>query len=495
MIHIGRNTYVFLLIIILIQLLLHFSVLSNYYFGDEGYHLTYAWLINKGEVIYRDFFSFHSPGTAFALALFFKLFGTSLAIARLLVTLVQMGTTVLIFIMAKKLYDEKTALLSSAVFVVIEVPFWGIWVLTEPFMTFSTVLAAFFLYAYYFENKKIEFLLAAGFFLGLALFFKQTAVLALAMFFLYTLIQNKGNAKHQRLKESAVFLAGCAIVPLLLFSYYMRLGALQDLIYGLITFNFFVVKGSTILMYPSILSIPHIVLIFGPAVYFLLSKKDPKNSFLLIWLFAGFLDAFHAMYYNYHMFPALPPASIMMGCLIIHFFEAGNKFMKTKPPERRPLYAEPINFIAVLVIVTLATFAAQDILLFSIEKNAGIQLHMQIAEYVKARTNENETIFAAPFLMGIHFFSEREPASFYILIVYNGINDEITNRILDDLERGKTRYVVYAPPPDAKNLYKNEKGLLRFLERFESYLKQNYVVEKEFGTPPWGPILVMRRKA
>ncbi len=56
---------------------------------DEGNTVCAAWRVAEGEVMYRDLWSMHAPGTAHLLALVFSVFGTSLVVERALkVTLV-----------------------------------------------------------------------------------------------------------------------------------------------------------------------------------------------------------------------------------------------------------------------------------------------------------------------------------------------------------------------------------------------------------------------
>jgi len=49
---------------------------------DEGIILQGAQRILRGEVLYRDFFSFFTPGSYYLLAFLFKLFGSSILVAR-----------------------------------------------------------------------------------------------------------------------------------------------------------------------------------------------------------------------------------------------------------------------------------------------------------------------------------------------------------------------------------------------------------------------------
>src|SRR5215468_4326951 len=63
---------------------LHFSFFYRYtlLIGDEGIILQGAQRILAGQVLYRDFFSFLTPGSYYWVALFFKLFGSSILVAR-----------------------------------------------------------------------------------------------------------------------------------------------------------------------------------------------------------------------------------------------------------------------------------------------------------------------------------------------------------------------------------------------------------------------------
>jgi len=49
---------------------------------DEGIILQGAQRILNGEVLYRDFFSFFTPGSYYFLTLLFKIFGSTILVAR-----------------------------------------------------------------------------------------------------------------------------------------------------------------------------------------------------------------------------------------------------------------------------------------------------------------------------------------------------------------------------------------------------------------------------
>jgi hypothetical protein len=78
---------------------------------DEGIVLQGAERILRGEVLYRDFFSFLTPGSYYLLALLFKLFGNSLMVARTTLVLYGGVFTVFAYWMARRACSRWAALL------------------------------------------------------------------------------------------------------------------------------------------------------------------------------------------------------------------------------------------------------------------------------------------------------------------------------------------------------------------------------------------------
>ena len=78
---------------------------------DEGIVLQGAERILRGEVLYRDFFSFLTPGSYYLLALLFKLFGNSLMVARTTLVLYGGVFTVFAYWMARRVCSRWAALL------------------------------------------------------------------------------------------------------------------------------------------------------------------------------------------------------------------------------------------------------------------------------------------------------------------------------------------------------------------------------------------------
>ena len=83
--------------------------------ADEGIILQGAQRILRGEVLYRDFFSFFTPGSYYFLAVLFKIFGSSLITARSALILFGGLFSVVTYLLARRVCRRSSALLTAAI--------------------------------------------------------------------------------------------------------------------------------------------------------------------------------------------------------------------------------------------------------------------------------------------------------------------------------------------------------------------------------------------
>jgi Dolichyl-phosphate-mannose-protein mannosyltransferase len=90
---------------------------------DEGIILQGAQRILQGQVLYRDFFSFFTPGSYYFLALLFRVFGTSFLVARS--TLVVFGAvfSLLHYLLARRVCSGGTAFTIALLVTITTLPF------------------------------------------------------------------------------------------------------------------------------------------------------------------------------------------------------------------------------------------------------------------------------------------------------------------------------------------------------------------------------------
>src|SRR5437870_7942673 len=69
---------------------------------DEGIVLQGAQRILRGQVVYRDFFSYFTPGSYYWLAFLFKIFGSSFTIARTVLAVIGAGFSVISYMLMRR---------------------------------------------------------------------------------------------------------------------------------------------------------------------------------------------------------------------------------------------------------------------------------------------------------------------------------------------------------------------------------------------------------
>ncbi|HET9406618.1 MAG TPA: glycosyltransferase family 39 protein [Candidatus Sulfotelmatobacter sp.] len=139
---------------------------------DEGIILQGAQRILEGQVLYRDFFSFFTPGSYYMAAFVLRFFGDSFLAARTAVALIGAALTPLTYVFARRVCSRSTSLLVALLMTVTAVP--------TRFLVLhnwdSTLLASLALYSALrlIESRNVAWTFAVGSFIGLTILFEQS---------------------------------------------------------------------------------------------------------------------------------------------------------------------------------------------------------------------------------------------------------------------------------------------------------------------------------
>ena len=90
---------------------------------DEGIILQGAQRILRGEVLYRDFFSFITPGSYYLLALLSRIFGGSIGVARIALCFTGSICSLITYLLARRVCSRRTALLTAGIITITCLPF------------------------------------------------------------------------------------------------------------------------------------------------------------------------------------------------------------------------------------------------------------------------------------------------------------------------------------------------------------------------------------
>jgi hypothetical protein len=187
--------------------------------GDYQLYLAPAQRMYEGELIYRDFFEFITPGTALVNLLFFKLFGLRVWIPNLLTVLLGTGLVWVGVAISRKLMRPGIAWLPSALFLVDARTY-----LSDPGHHWYSSLAAMAAIAVLIQRRTLPRIAAAGFFCGLSACFTQTRGLAAAVGFVVFLwwdSRQRQMGRRELVRTMAWFAASFAAVLLLVNGYFI----------------------------------------------------------------------------------------------------------------------------------------------------------------------------------------------------------------------------------------------------------------------------------
>ena len=101
---------IFVVSLLYLSLFRHFSVMDL----DEGIILQAAERILHGQVPYRDFFMFYTPGSAYLVAALFKVFGDSFAVARSSIAVAGAVCTAITYVLSRRVCSRNIALVAAA---------------------------------------------------------------------------------------------------------------------------------------------------------------------------------------------------------------------------------------------------------------------------------------------------------------------------------------------------------------------------------------------
>lgn len=328
-----------------IAIRIYIATLSSYgfYHGwNEGYY----------SLIARNYFScslweqiaysgggvFSSAPPLFSYAVYasFKIFGISDIGARLVSILSEVIAVLGVYMLAKELYNEKTADIATLFFIFIP---WNIlWfgrAQTDPLMT-ALMIFAVALYVRAYKNNKS--MLPFGIALGLAVFTKQPALAVLPIVLVWSYFE--GIKKRQILNSMVYFLAG--MIPLLVWlSYYVFLGkynVVSNIIFGELAYRS--EPFSDLIRVVVFTAAGMSPLVLAAATYQLLKERDVKNI-LTVWLliFGAFVLIRTPPSHEYYSLPLTAPLVIIAAAGVMEFSE---RYLRWK---------NKVNLLAVLIVL------------------------------------------------------------------------------------------------------------------------------------------------
>jgi hypothetical protein len=471
---------------------------------DEGEYAYAGQLILKGFPPYLHAYNMKFPGTYAAYAAVMALFGQSAAGVHFGLLLINVATTGLIFLLAKRLTNRFTATISAVSFAILSLSQWipGIYAHAENFVIFFAVGGLLMLLIGIDGDRKLS-LFAAGALLGLAVLMKQPGFMffVFACFYLaWTEWRSKPFSMVRAGRRFGALVLGL-VAPLAL----VGLWLVQSHVFG--RFWFWTIEYGR--QYATEVPISAIPMLFGlalqrmaahslallllavvGAVVLRRTEAANKSRVFIAGLFAcSFLAVCPGWYFRPHYFLMLIPSAALFIGIAISFGDQILVNRRLKPAYR----AIPAG----LLILALGTsLLSQRRLLFEADPGEVSRYiydmnpypeSVVIAKYIKSQTGPEDRIAVLGSEPEIYFYADRLSATGYIYTYAlmehrQAFASQMEHELVNEVETAAPEFVVYVPI--ATSWGRDHQSSTEVFDWISQYVGNNYDL---IGTAEIGP--------
>lgn len=438
-----------------VLLVLHAILLVNLKFTAWPEMIFWPYLILKGWLPYRDIAIAHTPGLLAELTIFYKIFGLGLIQLKVYTWVLILGSDLILFWVARKLWNFRTALLALLIYVPLQLFYEGngLW--------FDLALVPLALIIFYHLEKKNY--LWAGIFWAVAFLTKQTAFWLLIPIIFTILRQPLKEAPFKGLRKIVI---GIVAVGGVTFLALQILGIWGDFWLWAIKFGITKLPASSGQIHlPSVRQF--VVALFPFLLLVLFSFKLKKSYKLLVWVASASLGVI-PRWELFHFQPALP-------FLALGFSHVIGQFPKLKIGKR---------LILSIGLLIVAALVSQQIFRNWRKGNRFFEPEViKISDYIKVNVDRGDEIYIINAWDNLYVLSDTIPAtrpwlphlSWYMEI------PEIQDMIVSDLQLKPPKLIVQGEYKDSGlGAYKPEK--------INDYIMENYTQKDKInGYLIWGP--------
>lgn len=534
-----RYKFIALGLLLVLTILIRLPILIEPWGGDQAGFGYIAKGILEGRVPYKDMYSLTGYGVFFTFALFFKLFGMTMASAHIGHLLLSLITVILVFLFTHYLFGRKAALIAALCTTLFSngLAFsgfgyenksaWGTyWYLSqrEVFMAPLIVGAIFFIVLGE-KKKKVLLYFLSGLLVGLAAFYKQTGLL----FFIFVIgfvISEDWTRKRpfdpkRTLGRVLWLLFGFILIQLPFLYYFWIHGALKNVYQALFVHLPLYAQLSrgrrveTLFSgHYSVMSENLVLWLFAAisCIYIFFKDRTRNNTFVALWgIFSMIMVWIQGKFFGYHFLLLVPPFSVLTGYGLTRFFTKGSGIKEFLTSNLRDIRKA---FMLTTIGASLIAFGISNYdyyqrharyWLGKISKQEYYQVFnefpthpysfrsdYQVAQYLKGKRNPEDrlgVIFSAGDTI-VHFLAGIEPATRFIQSWYLFPADEklARNEITIALRKEFVHQLIHAAPRFILCVHISLEELIEIpvlkedpsVKRLGEFVAKNYRLKKNF---------------
>jgi hypothetical protein len=477
-----------LVVIVLLTLAVRIRLLDMPIERDVGEFAYVAKLMLQGIPPYREAYSNRMPGIYAIYALILILFGKTQIGIHLALLLVNTATVILIFFLAKRLFDNFTGALTAASFAVLSASraVHGLSANAEHFVVLFAVGGMLLLVSAV-GLKRLGLFFWSGLLFGISFMMKHPGLVFIFFGLSYILIERfkTGPVDRDRLISECIrFLFGASLpfgtaaLLLVLSGVYMKFWfwafpyVYEYLITSAPSFNTAFLK-TKLLALVSPAGVLWVMVLPGAAALIRDSKIRPRLVFIALLLLFSIFSICPGFYFRAHYFLLiLPAASILMAIGM-------NSLTKIFPGARKAI---PIFLILFLLFYP---FYKERLFLFRAGPKEAVRATFGpnpfvespvVADYIKERTSSDDRIAILGSEPQIFFYSDRRSATGYIytymLMQPHRFAISMQERMIREIESSNPKFIIFVRIPTSWLPYPNSEKLI--FRWFHYYRKDRY---------------------
>jgi hypothetical protein len=498
-----KRTTISLAIIFFMILAIRVPLLGIPFERDEGEYAYIAWRIGFDELPYRDWVDQKPPGIFWVYQLALNLPFEPVRAVHVMGMVFSAASACALFFLASRFMKQFWAIISAVLLAILSADplVEGTAANTELFMLLPLILSQIALLSAVSENRrKIPLAMLAGALTGIAVAFKQVAIVNWPFLVVSYLIFAAATGRARRTLSFAAWSAvGAAAIWGFIGSYFMLRHGLKDFIYNVFTHNLEYVKAvpwSARLEYCTetlkAISQSQMLIWFFSAAGFVtlcMTKKAKVFLFLAGWMVASMVGVGVSGYYFPHYFQQMLPILCLTAALGAGELE-GAYFWKAAPAwSRRAILGMALVILPVIVVYPfIFEYSPKEAVRKIYPSNSVFAEMPDLGKRIAQITRTDDQIFifgAEPELL---FYAQRTSATRYIFLfpLYGPYSDARTRQIetANEVSAKRPAVALYLP----NGLFFSPGSEQYFTKWSINYLRENFHVDTYLAIDPSGVV-------
>ncbi len=308
--------------VFLIILLFHIFILCLIQLVVWPEMLSYPYLLNKGYLLYKDIINPYPPLLPYLLKFYYGIFGLNFAALRLLSVLVVIITDCLLFLIVKKIFNPKYALLTLSIYILLQSSFEGNGIWFDLVITPLLILSYFLSYKLIFlkrKNHSFQNSFALGLVLSFAFLIKQTSALVILSITLLIICFKKYKSDQKIL---LIYLLGI-LTPIVVISFFIfNQGIFSDYLFWVYQYPFIHIKSPGFALLPTIKQWFILIILLIPSLITIVKYQSQASIKSLSYILIPALFFVFPRFAYFHLQPVLPFIAI---CFAFAFYQQSGK--------------------------------------------------------------------------------------------------------------------------------------------------------------------------